>query len=124
MTKTELLALAERVEALTGPDRETDYRIAKWRSGAKGSHLKIEQVPPLYTASLDAAMTLVPEGCLFHVRTFWDGMETRGYARVITYADDAEECDGKRYIDDYAEMAATPAQALTAAALYAHAAAY
>lgn len=57
---TDLLKLAERCEQATGPDRELDYAIA---DAALGS-IK----PPFrrgycerYTASLDAAMTLVPE---------------------------------------------------------------
>lgn len=68
MTAAELIALAERVEALTGPCRETDRAIrdalglpndysADW--GARG-----REVPAAYpyTASLDEAMSLVPRG--------------------------------------------------------------
>lgn len=97
--REELLRLAERCEAATGPDREIDGAIdrlfnkrpkhgdydpgerAVWRvkdgwSGllvrgdgfARGSFCAAE-----YTASLDAAMTLVPEGWEYVLmeRTVW-----------------------------------------------------
>lgn len=56
MDKAALLALADRVEALTGPCFNIEDQIEEvaglpWRFP-----------PPNYTASLDAAMTLVPEG--------------------------------------------------------------
>lgn len=86
----DLLELAARVEALTGPDRELDanihYDVLGWcrhtntkRSGAQSDTgfdcldcgadswgnkskrgQKLHDVLPAYTASLDAAMTLVP----------------------------------------------------------------
>lgn len=83
--RSKLLALAEAVEKLTGPDRETDARIAhaiKWRwddwaegdlciesytveaviDRSQNSHNSIWQHLPRFTGSMDAAMTLVPEG--------------------------------------------------------------
>lgn len=127
--KATLLALAERVEALTGPDASTNADILRafgWTSGNGGIAVRpdgsLSSWVPDYLGSLDATMTLVPEGCLFHVRSLWDGPETWGYAHVHTYAEDAEDCDGKRHLDDYVGNAATPALALTAAALRAHAA--
>jgi hypothetical protein len=133
----EIVALAERVEAATGPDRELDRDVfalilipGRRLAGderdivatedRRGAHF-LRHIKA-YTASIDAAMTLVPEGCLFHVRTLWDGPQPWGYAHVHTYAADAEDCDGKRHLDDYAGMATTPALALTAAALRARAA--
>lgn len=100
MKSDELLALAERVKALEGPDREVDGRIAKaagmnfgfcgdegWICAACSMGIDTTQFPecgaplglhdertsypndwrederlPRYTASLDAAITLVPEG--------------------------------------------------------------
>lgn len=92
--REELLKLAERVEALRGPDREVDKLIAvvngwclhpsnrqrddseqsdtgytcldcgadSWgNTGPTGQ--KRSASLPAYTASLDAAMALVPEGC-------------------------------------------------------------
>lgn len=84
--REQLLSLAERVEASAGPDREVDYAIwqiadpttsgqAFWnqrccvnrdftdeKKDAIAHARAIISTPP-YTASLDAAMTLVPEGC-------------------------------------------------------------
>jgi hypothetical protein len=75
-----LLELAERCEQATGPDCELNREVAQaagWRKGGKvwalGSSLQGWAPPgapskdlrldvPHYTASLDAAMTLVPEG--------------------------------------------------------------
>jgi hypothetical protein len=89
-----LIALAARVEAATGPDRELDLAISvaidyrdvfngplykpyagDWRWGAGGDEIEHwtssgkrdgfldpAQFVPRWTASLDAAMTLVPEG--------------------------------------------------------------
>ena len=82
---TGLLELAEQVEAATGPDRELDCLIAvaalgffevapRWEGGPIGYGYinkdgeRIEpghggdQLVRKFTASLDAAMTLVPEG--------------------------------------------------------------
>lgn len=123
----ELLALAERVEALTGPDREVDAEIflLQW----PGYHIQTDCEPfpdevqpgriqeaggfgyrtaPSYTAALDAAMSLVPEG--------WDvDIEVRqSFAHVFMENDEALEAE--------ANNAATPALALTAAALRAIAA--
>ena len=69
--------LAERCEQATGPDRELDCLIVEtfgWKRIAKGrlffreiwwergnDRLWLPQIPKL-TVSLDAAMTLVPEG--------------------------------------------------------------
>jgi hypothetical protein len=69
----DLEALAKRCEAAAGPDRELDAEIAATaglRVVDEGHPLGrccydrngISIVLPRYTASLDAAMTLVPEG--------------------------------------------------------------
>jgi hypothetical protein len=55
-----LLALAERCEQAAGPDRELDFVIAAgigWPD-SPNSHQNARR----YTESLDAAVTLVPEG--------------------------------------------------------------
>lgn len=86
--RDELLALAERCEQATGPDRELDVTIAvavdwRWDDWEEGESTAAGQAEkhglawllersthgiasmwrniPNYTASLDAAMTLVPE---------------------------------------------------------------
>jgi hypothetical protein len=116
-TKAELLALAERVEALTGPCRETDAHISlvainngktgsfanadKWIEAALQFHWSVAH----YTASLDAAMTLVPEGWHTYFASEdrhslrWSWALRGGYGVTV------------------ASPAATPALALTAAAL-------
>ena len=78
--RTTLLALAERCEQATGPDGMLDYKIAlaagyrfemreyekrkRWRDskGVRCSGLTTDGAPPRFTASLDAAVMLVPEG--------------------------------------------------------------
>lgn len=75
MTQNDLLA---RLERATGPDRELDRDIAMacgwrcktpdgattlyWRRGNYSWTREDNDHPPLYTASFDAALTLVPEG--------------------------------------------------------------
>lgn len=60
-----LAGLAARCEAATGPDRKLDLFIAKaicFFDGSRASYSLNQNLFPKYTASLDAAMTLVPEG--------------------------------------------------------------
>ena len=81
-----LLALADRVEACAGPDREVDAEIFRaigapvpfqfanklvaltFDAGERAyfadvsEDLRVRYSPPTYTASIDAAMTLVPDG--------------------------------------------------------------
>lgn len=83
---TSLLSLAERCEAATGPDRELDGEIALasgwtfvkmkgdaqpyWRKPGVTDYFSRERSgPPRYTESLDSALTLVPEGMEWLVRT-------------------------------------------------------
>lgn len=129
-----LLQLAERVEALTGPCRETDVMIelAVGKNGpaiqeimAGSPHNTIDEVAkaadrdvsimfhrvPRYTASLDAAMTLVPAGQDWMVDNF-DGLAARMCSASVFNAK----------ADDFGAFAATPALALCAAALRALAA--
>lgn len=76
--------LIARLEAATGPDRELDAAIAlavgyttypdgygdgnEWID-PQGNHLpravRMGAQPPKFTASIDAALTLVPDGCLW-----------------------------------------------------------
>ena len=73
MSRDELMTLASKVETLAGACRETDALVALakgWQETPNGGwftppgltvlHHKTEL--PRYTASIDAAMTLVPEG--------------------------------------------------------------
>lgn len=74
MTDAALLALAARVERATGPDRELDEAITlivhPWLADIPRTpeggwlHPRFGKIRPAaaYTESLDAVMTLVPEG--------------------------------------------------------------
>lgn len=120
--RDELLALASRVEALTGPCRETDIAILThpafgyrdisddgslfdrgndgyWSLEGEGGFVAL----PSPTASLDAAMTLVLEG--------YDWIIGHTNSGLTIYA----EVGGTG--GDFTRFAATPALALTAAAL-------
>jgi hypothetical protein len=78
MTRSaKLLALAERVKKATGSDRELDGLI--WKAlfpvtcafARMGGLSPGANPPPDFTSSLDAAMTLVPEG--WHVMEMGEG---------------------------------------------------
>ena len=95
MTRATLLALAARCEAATGPDRELDAETAV----AAGWARWLDDECLAYTASLDAAVSLVPAG--------WTGsiyLDGRG----TLYRDDRWT-----FID---KSSATPALALCVAA--------
>ncbi len=125
-----LLALAERVEAATGPDRELDIRIG-WEMDGEGyseadlqyatANLHAAHVTP-FTSSLDAALTLVPEDRLWVRMDEWhvdeDFIHPRPSASVYRRATSAA---GTRLKG--AGKAATLPLALCAAALRARAAA-
>ncbi|WP_103727617.1 hypothetical protein [Novosphingobium sp. HII-3] len=122
MDRETLLALAERVEKATGPDRELDRLIAPLvgiRVVEEGHPLgrcyydeNGHGVPlPLFTASLDAAMTLVPEGYEFAVGTGRkEHMTENGRKPWAWCATGSDLVDGL-------SLSATPALALTAACL-------
>lgn len=115
-----LIALAERVEALAGPCRETDAWVfnAICCNGRTGEFpdqtawvaaaIKFNWNTGRFTSSLDAAMTLVPEGEEWSVhRVEYDN---KGCPAAIVNMSLPQV------------LAATPALALTAAALRARAA--
>lgn len=71
-----LQALAERCKQATGPDRELDARIYILISGGSAADADYAATdpdvtcnPPPYTASLDAAVTLLPDGWGWAVST-------------------------------------------------------
>lgn len=118
-TAAELLALAERTEALTGPCRETDGCI--WyacveKPGAAG-RLDRDMIGrwPAFTGSLDAAMSLVPEGWKPRQINFSAPCaDDRKWHLNLHGGPEGQNC--------FVGRAATPALALTAAALRARAA--
>ena len=97
---TDLIA---RIESADGPDRELDWAI-HMRDGLLGVGMYGDH--PLYTASIDAALTLVPVCHYMHVYTPY-GEVLQGYA-VVSDRDDGPL---------FTSIAATPALALAAAAL-------
>jgi hypothetical protein len=108
MSRDELQALAARVEALTGPCRETDSEIAGTESSTVQWHGDDET--PAFTASLDAAMSLVGTGPRrIEFGTYGDGS---CWAYFYTENDVTGESEG----------APNEASAVTAAALRARAA--
>lgn len=121
--------LIERLEGLTGPCRECDCLIAleagwdvqnmslplsdlvkrfgfEWLHEAATEYNSIYKTLPAYTASIDAAMTLVPEGWTADVRKYPNG---RGFAVLSQWS---PPCESEKSVDD-----ATPAIALCIAAL-------
>jgi hypothetical protein len=124
---SDLLELAARCEKATGPDRELDQTIARcvnWcpsnvnpEAWARNEDLKPRLWfsdafgMPAYTASLDAAMTLVTEG---HKLLLAQNLKDDRWHATVSHLD-------KSWFHCTRE-AATPALALCAAALRARAA--
>ena len=122
-----LIELAARCEAATGPDRDLDRAIARLHVEAilvkhgekQASEIAVHMIDArldadmdAYTASLDAAMTLLDPAWFFHVSRFSPESDGRGQAHVYP---------NRGLGDDYEGEAATPALALCAAALRARA---
>lgn len=130
MTRADIEALADRVERAAGADRGLDACIAatlrvptKWQwasgypswEGREDGRVYLEAGGPsfaaaAYTESVDAAMSLVPEG--YHWGVNWHAWDRDGRASVL----------GRHQSNPSTGYAATPALALVAACLRAHAA--
>lgn len=127
MQKDDLLKLADRVEALSGPDRKVDELIERavgtysaFRYYTLGDDDQPDYIPTRYTASLDAAETLVPGG-------------ENGRWNTGKFNTNAKKCTAQVAVEDEifietgslgrglkvrsSAIAATPALALCAAAL-------
>lgn len=125
MTPEELNALADRVERLEGADREVDLEIARiqrvvcLRRNADDTANE-EFTHWHYTASIDAAMTLVPDG-------WWWKVGECSISSDATVGPDIAHCPKDMLIelDDGIDVVIEPptstAIALTAACLRAHA---
>lgn len=98
-TSQHLLSLADRVEGLSGPDREVDFSIL---CIVDPRAEKTGPLPgdPKFTASIDVARSLVPEGMTWRVGLYVSG---RQYGAFVG--------------DHINASAATPAAALCAASL-------
>lgn len=108
--KAELLALADLIERASGPDRELDAAIG----GAmhkRGWHAA--DCLGNFTASLDAAMTLVPEGWFLTLdRYILSDVPQRGSWRVwLKFVHPTDQ------VEKHFARCDTPALAVTAAAL-------
>jgi hypothetical protein len=139
MSKATLLELADRVEKASGPDRELDCLIFEGQHklltpDRRGSidgeptgqyfDLNGEQLPecaPRYTASLDAAMTLLGRNAIQSL-SYWPfvakGYESELCCRLTLIEVTQNGFGGKHH---YRADAKTPALALTAAAIRARA---
>ena len=134
MTKEQLTSLAERVMGLTGPDNYVDAEIAL-ATGWVLTRFLTDDYPcwldpsgkrferkPAYTADLNAAMSLVPEGwepCLDAVLS----ARTNNLCEAdLWHVETKHDGGGLPYQDHVKGKAKTLALALTAAALLARAA--
>lgn len=102
--RDDLAALIQRVEAAEGPSRELDHAISMALSPCNA--MMDARACPRYTASLDAAASLVPDGAFWIVSR--SSYETRRYVEIPTAA---------AVVGSIRSDAATPALALCAAAL-------
>lgn len=123
-TRAELLALAEQCENASGPDRVLDAAIMGLFTNSVesdngewwwGPHDAPPQRVPAFTASLDAALALVPEGMAWSVGQNVHHKHWLARVQII-------DADGGPTSVGRCEGAATPALALCAAALRARAA--
>lgn len=111
MDRAELFELAERVEALSGPDREVDCTIGR-AIGFMPPEPFMTSSPwafsPTYTGSLDAAMTLVERPAWIRIDEWPDEFNaTSASVQLIRDPQVASHC----------AKGTTPALALCAAAL-------
>ncbi len=105
-----LLALAERCEQAAGPDKELDFTIDNFmlKHGPEADRIRNPRYVLPYTTSLDAAVTLVPEGW-----RWWVNSSPFGRCWLVANDQIADKAQS--------EKCATPALALCAAALRARA---
>lgn len=112
---TDLSQLIERIEAASGPDRELDMLIQNaCRKGRKRHHTDSYRAAnaPRYTASIDAAMTLVPTGWL--MAGLWERNTNRPNWR---WKAELWSPDADRDVSGIARNSESPALAICAAAL-------
>lgn len=124
MTRAELLALAERVEAAAGPDRdlEAEVWVAVFDPDSRSGGITIEEVwhggptrealhtergscwadeckPPVgrYMSSIDAAASLMPPRWDFRIDCYWTDENT------TSWAVNAQNMDGSKRARGYAK---------------------
>jgi hypothetical protein len=125
-TRMTLLELVERCEKATGPDAALTQAIADYAESI--GLLAVGDLIPDYTASLDAAMTLVPKGWRWIMREacpdkananergFFARLETRDFESV-TWGKGSDWITDLVAGQDVHCWAATPALAICAASL-------
>jgi hypothetical protein len=141
MTPAQMEELALRIESLTGPDREVDIAIAlsqtdrffnagpRYEGAADRIGKIIDGLPhvpgqahdmlvPRYTASLDAAMGLVPDGHTIQLSD-WEAdlLRKRGAWQAIVLPIGSRGSMTDFTFTNRCDHAATPALALAAASL-------
>ena len=115
MSGETLLALASEVEAASAPDRRLDYAIMTATVLTGHAYLwDPNDQSHRYTASLDAAMTLVPEQYSFGVEAYSPDHNTLGWTVHLLF-------DANLKKPDISAFAPTFPLALCAAALRARA---
>jgi hypothetical protein len=96
-SEAELLALAGRVEQASGPGRDLDLEVhaaideeaAREIASYRDKDIIMRSLVrhgifPAYTASLDAAMTLVPAGAGFNLDRYWIREGVRWKVEIAT----------------------------------------
>lgn len=122
-----MISLIEQLEQADGPGRELDARIAHaigrcntqhyralisyWKADCWDEEKPVPAPPPPYTGSVDAALSLVPEGHRYRVQ-FWH--HHTGPFGASVRADVFPHGGGSNWV---AENCATPALAICIAAL-------
>lgn len=115
MTLDELIAA---LEAATGPSRELDFWCWWWGKASHNGELpdadyaaaNIKNDPgPRYTASIDAALTLVPEGWTASVAVYGDGLLKASSLIGPEYVDEGDRLPNRVVLHGHAR---TPAIAL------------
>lgn len=117
----------ERLESLlaeaTGPSRELDHRcfavLYGWDYPLLGaSAQEYESIgSPSYSASIDAALTLVPEDSFWRVGNDGEGVDPALYRADVGYATWPNGKDAMPHLGFERRVAATPALALCLAAI-------
>jgi hypothetical protein len=125
--RTTLLDLAHRCEQAAGPDKELDFTIDNFmlKHGPEADRIRNPRYVLSYTASLDAAVTLVPEGWRLGVLSEWDNetLRKKGPWQCIVMPAGKGDSMGIG-LNTRCDHAATAALALCAAALRARAVAH
>jgi hypothetical protein len=120
--------LIERLEKASGPDREVDAAIM-YAEIERGAGMTVARIPELtetasyYTSSIDAALTLVPEGWPIDQLSWWPRVpQNYEDQRVCRVKIIALRPDGFADKECFHAVAKSPAIALCIAALKARAA--